>query len=102
MNTKKVSKLRNKQERVEVVLEICRKLREFPTYIGTTIDLYNSYYDAIHEIKAVFNQYVNQDDSQPKRLNGFSGKIYFPELGRTIEYILPIKRGVNSLFVFRK
>lgn len=96
MNTK--SKMRNKKERLEVVLEIAKKLREFPTSTGTTIDLYNGYYDAIHEIKSVFNQYVNQDDTQ---LIEFSGNIDFPELGRKIEYVLPIEKRINSLFVLR-
>lgn len=95
-------KMKNKKERLEVVLEIAKQLRKFPTSTGTTIDLYNGYYDAIHEIKAVFNQYINQDDNQPKQLIQFSGKIDFPELGRKIEYILPIKKEVNSLFVLRK
>jgi hypothetical protein len=95
--------MKNKKERLEVVLEIAKKLREFPTNqrTGDTIDLYNGYYDAIHEIKDVFNQYVNQDDNQPKQLIPFSGKIDFPELRRQIEYILPIKKEATSLFVLR-
>lgn len=91
---------KNKQERLKIVLEICKKLRDFPTSTGTTIDLYNGHYDAIHKIKEVFTEYVNQDDS--KHLIGFSGKIDFPEIGRKIEYVLPIQNSVNSLFVFRK
>lgn len=93
---------KNKQERLTIVLEICKKLRDFPTSTGTTIDLYNGYYDAIHEIKDVFKEYVNQDDCNPKHLIGFSGKIDFPEIGRKIEYVLPINTNANSLFVFRK
>ncbi len=95
---KKICK-RNKQERLKVVLEICKKLKTFPTSTGSTLDLYNSYYDAIHEVKQVFNEYINQDESN---LVTFSGKVDFPEMGRTIEYILPIKEGINSTFVFRK
>lgn len=94
--------MKNKKERLEVVLEIAKQLRKFPTSIGTTIDLYSGYYDAIHEIKDVFNQYIKQNDTQPTKLVAFSGKIDFPELGRKIEYVLPIKQGVNSLFVLRK
>jgi hypothetical protein len=91
---------KTKEERVIVVLEICRKLKQFPTTTGI-VDLYNSYYGAILKIKDIFNQYINQDDSNPNELVSFSGEIPFPEIRMKIEYILPIKQYKQSLFVFR-
>ena len=98
---------RNKQERLQVVLDICKQLKRFPksSYLASDpypyLDLYNSDYIAIQQLKKIFHDFVNQDDDQPKLLTGFSGKIKFPELNRRIEYILPIKHNVEPLFVLR-
>ncbi len=96
---------KSKQERLQHVIEICKKLRHFPisaVYRNESLymDLYSSEYQAIVTIKKVFHDYVNQDDDTCT-LRGFSGKIPFPEIGRKIEYILPIKKYANPLFVLR-
>lgn len=103
----KIVDKKNKQERLEIVIDICKKLRSFPasTYFNTnhgqTIDLYNSNFPAISQVKQVFNDYINQDDSHPSYLRGLSGKIKFPEIERTIEYILPIRKHTAPLFVLK-
>lgn len=103
------TKFKSKQERLEIVLDLCKQLRNFPTAQHPLLDtqhshlnLYDTDYSAIIKIKEIFNMYVNQDDNDVSVLNGFSGKIKFPELNKTIEYILPIKRIAKPLFVFRK
>ena len=98
---------RNKQERLQIVLDICKQLKRFPksSYLPTDphpyLDLYNSDYPAIQQLKQVFQDFINQDDSKPNLLSGLSGKIKFPELTRRIEYVLPIKVNVDPTFVLR-
>ena len=99
---------RNKRERLELVLEIAKILKKFPTsalgdYFGKEeyINYYDTSYPAIEKIKNEFNYYINQDDKNYKMLTGVSGKIPFPEIEKYIEYVLPIKLSQKSHFVFR-
>lgn len=99
---------KTKQERLQIVIDLCKRLKSFPTAPHPLLEtelshlnLYDSDFDAILQIKKIFNMYVNQDDTNPDTLIGFSGKIKFPELNKIIEYILPIKQKTNPLFVFR-
>lgn len=92
MNTK------SKEERLEIVLDIIRKLRNFPTVNTATIDLYNSEYPAMIKLREIFSRYVNQSDSS---LSGESGTIPFPEINRKIEYLLPIKKSTPPKFILR-
>jgi CCR4-NOT transcriptional regulation complex NOT5 subunit len=92
-----INKLKTKQERLDIVLNIVKQLKEFPKSHPSQgeipfVNLYNIEYGAIRELKDIFTRYVQQDDSKPKELIGFSGKIYFEEINRYIEYILPIKK----------
>jgi hypothetical protein len=95
-------------QRIEVVLEIAKILKKFPTaalgdYFGKDeyINYYDSKYEAIDKIKKEFEYYINQDDSNEKMLTGVSGKIQFPEIEKYIEYVLPIRINQQSHFVFR-
>lgn len=98
---------RNRNERLDVVLNISKRLKKFPkaTYIKTEmdpyIDLYNSDYNAILRLKQIFKEYINQDDKLPELLVGMSGKIVFHEIERRIEYRLPINKRNEPLFVLR-
>lgn len=103
-----MSDKRNRKERLEVVLEIAKILKKFPTsaindYFGNEdyINYYDSKYPAIEKIKNEFTYYINQDDTNPKKLTGITGKIPFPEIEKYIEYILPIRKSHKSHFVFR-
>lgn len=94
-------KNRNKGERLEIVLDLINKLKNFPTVKGTTIDLYIDTFPAIVELKEIFSRFVNQDDSNSKFLVSESGTIHFPEISRKIEYILPIKKINSPVFVLK-
>ena len=96
---------RNKNQRLQVVLDIAKKLVNFPKHnIGdyTTespfIDLYNSDFDAIIKLKKEFNNYIYQDDNS---LVSFSGNIYCPEINRIIHYLLPVKTNNQPVFAFK-
>jgi hypothetical protein len=93
---------KNKQERLIIVLDICKKLKKFPKSSlhlqDQYIDLYNSDFPAIKQLKDVFNEYINQDETC---LSSLSGKIQFPEISRYIEYLLPINKNKDPVFVLR-
>lgn len=99
---------RTKSERLEIVISISKRLKNFPkiNYLKTDndiyMDLYNSDYIAIKKIKEIFKEYINQDDTKPELLSSMNGTIRFPELNRKIEYILPINKQREPVFVIRK
>lgn len=89
--------LRTKEDRLQIVLNIAKRLRNFPTTDGTrTVDLYNESYPAIAELKTVFDEYIKSHQR-----SSLAGKIRFPEINKTIEYILPAKTHIEPLFVLR-
>lgn len=95
---------RLKNERLTIVLDITRKLKKCPlsnSVENPYIDMWNTNYPAIIELKKVFNNYINQDESCQKNLIGFSGKIKFPEINRVIIYKLPIYKHVESEFIIK-
>lgn len=98
---------RNKQERLSIVIELCKKLTTFPkstTSIGDTnpyINLYTSDFPAIKKLKNVFQDFINQDETNSKYLTGMSGNISFPEMDRRIEYILPINKKSEPVLILR-
>lgn len=96
---------RNKKQRLQVVLDIAKKLVNFPKHnIGdyTTespfIDLYNSDFEAFVKLKKEFNNYIYQDDNS---LVSLSGNIYCPEINKTIHYLLPVKINNKPIFAFK-
>lgn len=100
---KKIKKNRTKEQRVVLVLDLIKKLKQFPRSDFFTnsnsndlyVNLYNEEYPAIKELKQKFDEYINNEYS-------ISGKIKFPEINRKIEYILPIKENIQPLFVLRQ
>lgn len=89
--------IKSKKERLEIVINICKKLKYFELP-DRTIDLYNSNYNAIIQIKKVMSEYVKQEG---ENISGYSGLIPFPEFNKKIEYRFPIKKNLQPMFVFR-
>ena len=82
-----------KLERVKIVLDIMNKLKKFN--VGNEIiDLYNSNYSFIKELKIITNEYINHG----KTCKGF---LDFIEIEKKIEYIFPEKNYKKPLFVIR-
>jgi len=96
-------KIRTKEERVSIVIDLIKKLKYFKRADFFTsndinnayINLYNLEYDAIKELKKSFDEYINNEYS-------VSGKIMFYEINKIIDYNLPIKKSINPLFVLRQ
>lgn len=95
---KKEIKFRSREERLSIVLDIAKKLRNYLLPNGTTIDLYQDQYSFFSELKQIFNDFVKQDDMLPL---DYSGILRFEEIGKDIEYILPASYSKDSLFVIR-
>ena len=91
-------KFLTRKERLEIVLNIAKKLKRFILQNNTTIDLYQDEYSFIPELKEIFNNYVKQDDLLPL---DFSGIIRFKEINKDIEYNLPVTNKKEPLFVIR-
>ena len=90
-----LSKTKSTGERVQVVLDIAKRLKRFPkSDMSGYIDLYNSPFSAMIEIKKIFKEYIDSGI-------GASGKIYFHELDREIVYNLPASINKPPLFVLR-
>jgi hypothetical protein len=89
---------RNKKERLEVVLEIAKQLKKYKLPNGSIIDLYDTQYSFVSELKSIFHEYIYQDDNLPL---DYSGILRFEEISKDIEYKLPSMKNVNSLFVIR-
>jgi hypothetical protein len=89
-------KLRTKEERLLVILNLRDKLRDY-----FQLDVNDPDCDALKKLKAIFSQYVNQDDAIPKKMVSFSGKIPFHEIERVIHYSLPVKK-INEPYIILK
>ena len=83
-----------KKERLDIVLDIINKLKNFKLKDGSIIDIYNSNYSFINEFKLITNNYI-KDGLQIK------GVLEFDEIGKKIEYIFPQKNYKKPLFVIR-
>ena len=93
-----VINFRTRKERLEIVLGIAKKLKNYNLQNGNYMDLYQDQYSFIPELKEIFNNYVKQDDLLPL---DFSGILRFEEINKDIEYILPATNKKNPLFVIR-
>ena len=82
-----------KIERLKIVLDIMNKLKTF-NINNEIIDLYNSNYTFMKELKNITNKYIIDGIHQ-------SGFIEFEEIGKKIEYNFPQKNYKNPLFVIR-
>ena len=93
----KGSPLRTRQEKLQIVLDIVKKLSNFnASDMSRSINLYNDSYPAIAQLKSVFNEYIKTDIT-----SSLSGKIKFPEINKTIQYFFPAKTHIQPTFVLR-
>ena len=87
--------LYTQSEKVKIVVDIVNKLKTFPTVNGGTINLYNDQYTYLEKWKEICQTYIKTDKAM-------QGTIIFEEIWKKIEYVLPINKGDESLFVMRK
>ncbi|NDB86025.1 MAG: hypothetical protein EB127_25490 [Alphaproteobacteria bacterium] len=86
-------------ERLNIVVDIATKLKNFKTKNGQVVNLYSdNLCSFITDFKQICNSYVKQDEA---KLVDFRGTLEFEEIDRTIEYVLPVKKQDEPLFVIR-
>lgn len=87
-------------ERLNIVLNIIKNLKNYKTNNNSTINLYNSdLCSFIIEFKKITNNYIKQDDNKP--IKEFKGKMFFEEINKEIQYIFPANNNIKPLFVIR-
>jgi hypothetical protein len=92
-------KYNNKSERLAIVLDIARKLKNYKLKNGSTLNLYNpELCSFVEEYKKITNEYIKQDDGY---VVDYKGTLLFEEINKNIEYILPAKKSDSPLFVIR-
>ena len=92
-------KYRSQIDRINVVLDIVKQLKNYPTLNTGPVDLYKEEYVYVRRLKKIFSDYIKQpqDDLKP-----FKGVVFFEEtVKRDAEYILPILKSQEPLFVIR-
>jgi hypothetical protein len=86
-------------ERLQIVLEIVNKLKNYKCTNNTIINLYNeNLCHFIVELKQIFDQYVKQDE---EKLEDYKGTLFFEEINKNIEYFLPCRKTAKPLFVIK-
>jgi len=89
----------SKIERLQIVLEIVNKLKNFKCKNNTIINLYDdNLCNFIGELKEILNNYIKQDET---KLMDYKGNLHFEEIDKKIEYFLPCRKNKKSLFVIR-
>ena len=87
------------EERIDIVLGIVRQLKNYPTQNMGPVDLYKDEYTYVQKLKKVFSEYIKQPQDN---LKPFKGVVFLEEtVKRDAEYILPVLRSQESLFVIR-
>jgi len=81
-------------ERLNIVLDIAKKLKNFEGKNGQIIDLYKNEISFIEDFKIITNKYIKEGIE-------FSGSFDFIEIGKRIDYIFPIDKSKKPLFVIR-
>jgi hypothetical protein len=92
-------KYRSQIDRVNVVLDIVKQLKNYPTLNAGPVDLYKEEYVYVQKLKKIFSDYIKQPQDDLKQ---FKGVVFFEEtVKRDAEYILPILKSQEPLFVIR-
>jgi hypothetical protein len=86
----KVKDLKACEERTNIVVETIAKLIEVNlAALDENNEVYSGF-EGVEEFLKILAEY-----KKPSLFSGFSGVIKLPELKRTIEYILPLKKSVD-------
>ena len=92
----------SKIERLQIVLEIVNKLKNFKCKNNTIINLYDdNLCSFIKELKEIFKEYIKQDENNVDNIKDYKGNLYFEEIDKKIEYFLPCRKNKKSLFVIK-
>ena len=77
-------KFYSQKEKIEICLDIAKKLKFFENKNGT-INLFNESYTFVPKLKKIFQEYI-------KGTSDFKGTLEFEELGKIINYHFSINK----------
>ena len=84
----------NRQEKVEMCLDIANKLRSYQNQQGIQVDLFQEHYSFVPKLKKIFSDFI--DDTKD-----YSGVLEFEEIGKDIKYHFPISKKKKATFVIK-
>ena len=84
---------KTEQEKLQIVMDLIKKLQNFDTNVGPQ-DIFLPHYTYVDKCKKMFNDYIKNNVRQ-------KGKFLFEEIGKYIEYDLPVNKLGKPLFVIR-
>ena len=84
----------SQNERIKIVLDIVKKLVNYSTE-GGIINLYNDEYSYVKEFKQIKNDYIHNEKT-------YYGILEFLEIGKKLEYYLPIRKKNKPKFIILK
>ena len=84
----------SQNERIKIVVDIVKKLVNYNTE-GGIINLYNEEYSYVKEFKQITNDYIHNEKT-------YSGILEFVEIGKKLEYYLPIRKKNKPKFIILK
>ena len=84
----------SQNERIKIVVDIVKKLVNYNTE-GGIINLYNEEYSYVKEFKQITNDYIHNEKT-------YSGILEFLEIGKKLEYYLPIRKKNKPKFIILK
>ena len=84
----------SQQEKVKICMDIIFKLKNFKNPQNIPVDLFNENYTFVKTIKTIFNDYIRGDTY-------FKGTVEFEEIGKQINYHLPLTKNHKPLFFIK-
>jgi len=81
-------------ERLNIILDIAKKLKNFEGKNGQIIDLYKDDISFIEDFKKISEIYIKQGIEQ-------QGSFDFIEINKRVDYLFPTKKSQKPLFVIR-
>jgi len=82
------------REKLEICLDIAKKLKFYENAQGVTVNLFNENYTFIPKLKDIFSNYI-------KDTKDYSGVLEFEEIGKQIKYHFPISKRRKATFVIK-
>ena len=85
----------NQNERISICYDIATQLRGFQNEQGVAINLFNDEYSYVKPMKKIFNEYIHDGKARNNIIMDFE------EIGKKIEFTLPIYKHKKPLCVIR-
>jgi hypothetical protein len=89
-----MSQFYSEKEKVEICVDIAKKLKFFENSQGIVVNLFNENYTFIPKLKKIFADYI-------KDTRDYSGSIEFEEIGKQIKYHFPVSKKKKASFTIK-